>query len=266
MNDQDRGGLEAYYREAGSWASDSREALRSSRRTAWRVAAAAAIIAVLEAISLAVMMPLKTIEPYTLLVDRTTGYVQALKPLEVDRVSADWALTQSFLVQYVIARESFSRDTVQADYRKVALWSAQAARSEYIARMQASNPDSPLARSPRNALVETRVKSVSRIDPERVMVRFETRRRDVAAPSPSAWVAIVRYRYSKNPMSAEDRMLNPLGFQVVSYRRDAEALPAESPPPAYVRPAIRGVPSPAAEDVAPDRSVRPLSVRREPEL
>ena len=27
-------------------------------------------------------MPLKTVEPYTLLVDRQTGFVQALKPLD----------------------------------------------------------------------------------------------------------------------------------------------------------------------------------------
>jgi type IV secretion system protein VirB8 len=61
------------------------------------------------------------------------------------------------------------------------------------------------------------------------LVRFETIQRDAGAQYQVAqpWVAVVRYRFSGEPMSAEDRFLNPLGFQVTEYRRDAEALPRE---------------------------------------
>src|SRR4051794_18724364 len=145
MNKQAREALDAYYVEADSWGKDRQEALRSSRRTAWIVAGCAVAIAVMEAIALVVLMPLKTVEPYTLLVDRNTGFVQALTPLDPQRISGDSALTQSFLVQYVIARESFDIDTFQSAYRKVALWSAEQARSDYLASAPASNPQSPLA-------------------------------------------------------------------------------------------------------------------------
>ena len=37
------------------------------------------------------------------------------------------------------------------------------------------------------------------------------------------WAAQIRYRYSGEPMSLEDRLANPLGFQVIEYRRDQEA-------------------------------------------
>ena len=94
-------------------------------------------------------MPLKTVEPYTLLVDRQTGFVQALEPLEPERISADTALTQSFLVQYVIARESFDVDTLQANYRKVALVVGRAgARRPISPAMQAiesAKPARPLS-------------------------------------------------------------------------------------------------------------------------
>ena len=33
---------------------------------------------------------------------------------------------------------------------------------------------------------------------------------------------MIRYRYSGEPMQLEDRMVNPLGFQVLRYRRDPE--------------------------------------------
>ncbi|HEX8667996.1 MAG TPA: VirB8/TrbF family protein [Allosphingosinicella sp.] len=243
MNKQTREALETYYAEAESWARDRQEALRSSRRVAWIVAGAALFVAVLEAIALIVLTPLKTVEPYTLLVDRHTGFVQALEPLDPARVSGDAALTQSFLVQYVIARESFDIDTVHANYQKVGLWSAETARQTYVSAMQVSNPDSPLVRYPRTSVVETRVKSVSPVGRNVAMVRFETQRRDAGGQTepPRAWVAVIRYRYSGEPMRLEDRFVNPLGFEVLRYRKDAEALPPETvvvTPPATQPPVV----------------------------
>jgi type IV secretion system protein VirB8 len=228
---------EDYLQAAESWGADRHDELTKSRRTAWIVASVAAAIALCEALALVFLMPLKTVEPYTLLVDRHTGYVQALNPLEPARVSGDTALTQSFLVQYVIARENYDVDSVQNDYRKVALWSADKARSDYLGLMQSNNPASPLVKYPRNSVVETLVKSVSPISANVALIRFDTRRRDTAGdwqPAQS-WVSTIKYRYSGEPMKQEDRVFNPLGFQVLSYRRDAEMLPAAVP--ADTRPA-----------------------------
>ena len=226
--------LDAYYAEADSWAKDRGDALRASRRTAWWVAGGASAIAVCEALALLFLTPLKTVEPYTLLVDRQTGFVQQLKPLEAGTISRDRALTQSFLVQYVIAREGFDIDTVQTDYRKVGLWSAGSARESYIADVQVSNPDSPLVRLPRSSFVDVQVKSVTPMNDDTAMVRFDTQRRDAGGQAHPAqpWVAIVRYGYSGQPMSLADRMINPLGFKVSSYRKSAEALTVLEPAPA----------------------------------
>lgn len=222
---------EDYLQAAESWGADRHDELTKSRRTAWIVAGVAAAIALFEAIALVFLTPLKTVEPYTLLVDRHTGFVQALNPLEPQRVSGDTALTQSFLVQYVIARENYNVDTVQNDYRKVALWSADKARSDYLTIMQSNNAASPLVKYPRGTMVETLVKSVSPISANVALIRFDTRRRDAAGdwqPAQS-WVSTIKYRYSGEPMKQEDRVFNPLGFQVLSYRRDAEMLPVAVP-------------------------------------
>lgn len=237
MKKPSREALTAYYREAGSWAADQSAQLRKSRRTAWIVAGAAATVAVVEGLALLVLTPLKTVEPYTLLVDRTTGYVEALAPLAADQITPDQALIQSMLAQYVLAREGYDRATLQTDYRRVGLWSAEQARADYLALMQPSNLDSPLTRYPDATVIQTRVKSVSPLDGQSALVRFETVRRDSggAAQPPMPWVTVVRYRFSGEPMAVEDRYLNPLGFQVISYRRDAEAPePALSVEPAPV--------------------------------
>lgn len=217
----------AYYSEAESWAQDQTRTERKLQRAAWIVAGAATIVALCEAIALVALTPLKTVVPYTLLVDRQTGYVEALKPLEREMIAPDRALTRSFLAQYVIARESFDIGSVKQDYRKVALWSAGEARDRYVAGMQASNPASPLATLPRRALVEVQIRSVSSLGPDTALVRFSTTRSDPGAQSgpPQTWAAVITYKFTGAEMSADDRLLNPLGFQVTRYRRDAETIP-----------------------------------------
>ncbi|WP_022685470.1 virB8 family protein [Sphingomonas phyllosphaerae] len=220
-----------YFAQAGSWAQDGRDALVRSRRNAWLIATAATVIAVCEAFALLVLMPLKTVVPYTLLVDRQTGFVQELKPLDAQTISPDRALTQSFLVQYVIAREGFDYTTVQSDYRKVGLWSTGAARADYIAAMQASSPDSPLARLPRSTTLDVQVKSVTALANGAALVRYDKRRRDAGGVGQPAqpWVAVIQYGFSGEPLSVADRFINPLGFQVRRYRRSQEAVPAPEP-------------------------------------
>lgn len=227
MNMQSPEELNAYYRQAASWDRDREDALRTSRRTAWIVASIAVTIALLLGIAIVAMLPLKKTQVVTVLVDKQTGFAQAIDPLTPQRMTADSALTQSFLAQYVIAREGFDIDTLQTSYRKVALWSGEKARDAYIAKMQASNPASPMARYPRAAIVDVQVKSVSPIAPKVAMVRFDAIERYPNGRSERrSYMSLIRYRYSGEPLSLEDRMVNPLGFQVVRYRSDQEAIAA----------------------------------------
>ncbi|AOL95465.1 virB8 family protein [Porphyrobacter sp. LM 6] len=214
---------------AASWATSVTEDLERSNRRAWIVAIIAAMIALLEAVALVFLLPLKTTVPFTLLVDRQTGNVEALAPMDAQVVAPDSALTRSFLVQYVTARESFALPTLQDDYRKVSLWSDGKVRDAYERAMNAATPNSPLAVLPRNASIRTEVKSVSNLGEGRALVRFQTTRIDPGASPqpPSHWAAIINYSFSAAEMTEEDRYTNPLGFQVTSYRRDAETIPEE---------------------------------------
>ena len=229
MNEHSRKMLDTYYEQGAGWNADRLKGLRIAQRIAWTVAFVAALVASLEAGAIMIMMPLKTVEPYTLLVDKTTGYVQPLRPLEPGKAAPDAALTQSYLVQYVIAREGFDFASVNTNYRRVALFSEGGARSAYLAAMQPSNPESPLASYPRGTVIETRVKSVSPTGPDSAMVRFDTIKTDTSGRQQPErqWVALVRFRYSSAPMTLDDRFVNPLGFQVVEYRRDPETLAVE---------------------------------------
>jgi type IV secretion system protein VirB8 len=257
MSPEARATADQYLADAKTWANDREDALRRSRRVAWWVAGGACLVTLALAVLLVLLMPLKTVVPYTLLVDRQTGFVQALKPIEAEMIAPNRALTQSFLVQYVIAREGFDIATIQTDYRKVALWSADRARAEYVASTQPTNPDSPLNRLPRSSIIETRVRSVSSLGGRTALVRFETARRDRGGSTQpvNSWVALIVYRFSEAPMSVEDRYINPLGFQVTRYRRSAETLGiAPHPEPGSPSPSV---PPPASIIVRPAQPSSP---------
>lgn len=227
MNELRNEKLGQYYDAAETWAEDRQGEIDRSRRIAWIVAGIALALAVLEAIALILLIPLKREVPYTLLVDRQTGFVQALKPLEQQSLTPDDALTRSFLVQYVIGREGFDAATLEDNYRKVGLWSAGEARDGYVQLMQATNPLSPLATLPRAATLDVRIRSVSSLAVDRALVRFDTVRSDQGSTRKEVdnWVAVITYRFNDASMSAQDRLDNPLGFQVTRYRKDPETLP-----------------------------------------
>jgi type IV secretion system protein VirB8 len=225
----------AYYDAAASWSADIHGALRASRRVAWWVAGAAVIVAVLEALALVSLTPLKTVVPYTITVDRQTGYVQQIGGLKPGVLTQDQAVTQSFLVQYVLARETFDATDLTENYRKVLLWSAGDARAQYQILMQRTTPNSPLNLYSPNTMVSVTIESVSLLSPTTALVRFDTVRHESESTSASqqAYAAVIAFRYTGAPMSMGDRFINPLGFQVVRYRRDAETLaPVTIAPPA----------------------------------
>ncbi|MDR3508367.1 MAG: VirB8/TrbF family protein [Caulobacteraceae bacterium] len=209
-----------------SWSDDPIERLERARRVATMVAGVAVGVAVLEAVALAGLAPLKTVVPYAITVDRQTGYVETARTLQPGPLTQDQAIAQSTLVQYVMARETFDATDLRDAYRRTTLWSSGEAQRQYRQEMQRSNPASPLNLYPPTTVVSTTIKSVSMLSPGSALVRFDTTRRDAGATGGErrAWTAVVGFRYAGAPMRMEDRFLNPLGFQVLRYRRDAETI------------------------------------------
>jgi len=250
--------LKSFYREARSWADDRNEQSARSRRAAWIVAGVATTVAALEAIALAGLVPLKAVVPYTVLVDRQTGHVTTLDPSRPVSLALESALAKSMLAQYVTARESLDRSTIATDYRKVALWSGESARSSYLALMKPGSPDNPLARLPRQMATYSRIKSVSLLDNGQALVRYDLiQRNEIGAESrPAPYVSVIRYRFRDRPLAESDRFINPLGFEVLRYRKDPETVPVEIQPAAAVQsPAPQ---SPVAVSTADaSRGVRP---------
>lgn len=233
-----------YYEAAASWAEDTHASLRASRKTAWIIAGVAVGVAGLQAIAMAFLLPLKQAVPYTITVDRETGYVQTARGIDLGPLSETEAITQSFLVQYVLARESFEGADYQANFRKTLLWSKDGAEVEYRRDWDQNNPVGIRTRVRPTSRIKVTVKSVTILGPRSAMVRFDTEQSE--GPNSGGvrqpWAATISYSYSNKPIAEQDRYLNPLGFQVETYRRDAETtqpISVAPPPP----PAVLSMPS-----------------------
>lgn len=241
--------LKALFREGRSWGADRLADNDRSRRVAWIIAGVAATIAALEAVALAGLIPLKTVVPMAVLVDRQTGHVTAIDPAQPTRLGGDAALTRSMLAQYVTARETVDRSSVSEDYRKTVLWSAGSARTAYLAQMKPGSPGNPYAQVRGTETVRVSIRSVSTLEPGTALVRFDLLRGFGAGAQTAqqSYVAVIRYGYRQRNLTEADRFTNPLGFEVTSYRRDAESPP---PAPAPQTVPLPGQPNPSTQPTA----------------
>lgn len=238
-----------YYAEAQSWSADVVASLRRSKKRAWALAAVTTATSLVAVTAVALLTPLKTAVPYVIELERSTGYVQAARLAEPGTLSENEAVRQSSLYHYVLAREGVDAADIVANYEKTLAWSADGARAGYLALWDKSNPDGLAGRYPVGTVVSVSVKGISPLTASTALVRFSTTRGMPGGRGAVTehWQSIVGYRFADRPLAQDERFINPLGFQVTSYRRDPDAPPelASPAPAAGVMPvsARAGVPS-----------------------
>lgn len=215
-----------YYSEGASWETDIHRTLRRSRTGAWIVTCFMSIIALLSLVALVMLVPLKSFEPYMIVVDKTTGHLEVARALQPGSMSENEAVTSANLVRYIRARETYNARELKSNYDLAQLYSTGAASEALVRDFTPSNPNSLDKKYGRDTTVSVNVKSVSLLNRNTAQVRFstETKRTNSSAPIINHWVGILQFRYTSTPMKNEYRFDNPLGFQVTSYRRDQESV------------------------------------------
>ncbi|HEY1926597.1 MAG TPA: VirB8/TrbF family protein [Caulobacteraceae bacterium] len=218
--------LKAYFDEAESWDADRWRAKDRSLRMAWGVAAFAGLVATVAVGAVAALTPLKTVVPYVIRVDRTTGAVDVISALKAGApLRYDEAVTKSFLAQYVRAREGWLAPAAEANFRQVSIMSTPEEQERWAQAFRPLNPASPQVVYGPTGEAQVEIRAVSFVSPQVGNVRFHRIVRQGATLTESDWIATAAFRYTKAPMAEADRLRNPLGFQVTSYRADPEVTP-----------------------------------------
>ncbi|MFM4936166.1 conjugal transfer protein TraG [Aeromonas veronii] len=216
----------AYYEAVKNFEQEHINALVQQRKHLIRGLACTGAIIVLQAVALACLAPLKTAVPYVIRVDNSTGYTDIVKSISDENSSYDEVMKKYWLSQYVINYESYDWLTVQTLYDNIKLLSTSDVFGEYRTKMLADN--SPLNLLKDNYKLKTKIKSVTFLNKETAQVRFTKmvlNKKGELAPEfvPTDWVAVVAFDFSHEIKTEGERLLNPLGFNVLSYRVDPEA-------------------------------------------
>ncbi len=218
---------EKYLCEVRSWETDRVLLEQKSRQIAWRIAGVSLFLTVLSVAAVAMLVPLKTVEPYVIRVDNTTGIVDVARALNGGDTTYNEAINKYFAQIYVRSREGYYRELSDTNYRTVGLLSNGTEQQRYYDYFTPKNAQSPLHVYGKYAKVNITVKSTSFVKSNVALVRYVKEVvRGTDRPELSHWASTVTFKYVGAPMSDTDRAINPLGFQVTDYRTDPESLTA----------------------------------------
>ena len=230
---------------------------RRSERRAWFVAWAAILMSLILAAGYFFMLPLKEKVPYLVMADAYTGTSTVARLTEDftnQRIATSEAINRSNVAHFVLARESYDVAMMNLrDWTTVYTMSSAEVAAGYSNLHSNNNPESPYKLYGKGRAIRVKILSIVFIGgtanrpPKGATVRLQRSLFDKATGSSrplDSKIATLEFSYKANlKMDEEDRIENPLGFQVTSYRVDNDYATS---PPLESTPELRGMEEHAA--------------------
>lgn len=212
-----------FIQQANQFEKSQIDAIKRNNKTAWRITAASLLLAVLSVIAVMLLTPLKTVTPYVIRVDNNTGATDIVTVLQQSETSYGEATDRYWLSQYIKMRESYDWWTVQSTYDASMLLSSSALQNEIAAFFESEAAPYKVFKD--KYRVDIKILSISWIG-DTAQIRFEKQVKPLVqgqkSPVVQRYIATIGYRYVNTAQAEKDRLVNPLGLQVMSYRVDPE--------------------------------------------
>lgn len=254
-------------------------AQRSERR-AWWVASSAMVVSLVLLGGYFYVLPLKEKVPYLVIADAYTGTSTAARLTDdaaLQRITTSEAINRSNVAHFVMARESYDLAlTNLRDWTTVLTMSSASVGEAYTNLYSSLNPANPYTIYGKNRAIRVRILSITLIGggggsepPKGATVRFQRSvydKQNGATQPLDSKIVTMTFTYKANlKMDEQQRIENPLGFQVTDYRVDtdyASSAPEEvpvSPKPSEIRPATPATALPPGVDAPPGMAGAPGS-------
>ena len=200
-----------------------------SNKRAWLIAIISAIIALASICAIAYMTPLKQSVPYVIRVDNTTGMVDIITSVKDTEFSSNEALDKYFTSLYVKTREGYHYNLLTQDYTITQILSSPQVAQDYVKIYEGANARQEVLKNDNEVSID--INSVvlgESADIKTATIRFNATTSALSnngknTVQTSAKVATLSYEYSPADLTTEDeRLQNPLGFKVTTYRIDDE--------------------------------------------
>lgn len=218
---------------------------KRSERRAWWVAFAAIAMALILAGGYFYMLPLKQKVPYLVMADAYTGTATVARldgDFAMRGITTREAVNRSNVAHFVLARESYDLALVNLrDWKTVQTMASSGVKAEYTAMFSSNNPDGWAKQYGQHQSIRVKLLSIQLIGggrgvtPRGATVRFQRslfNKSNGATRSLDNKIATIEFTYKENlEMDDQNRIENPLGFWVTSYRVDDDYA---TPPPAEI--------------------------------
>ena len=212
-----------YFGLAAAWDEELYGTLKHQRKVAFIVAGVSGAIAAMSVVAVMMLTPLKTVDPYVVVVDKTTGHSEAVRKLvynEANPLTDNEAVVTSELASYIIARETF--DPYDRDERFFRM--QMTTNSEEFSRYRLE-----LEKSSKNFNTDSRRKVnitsvIPNLENKSATIRFSTELANYNNITTEYWIASVSYDFLDLEIPTKYRYINPLGFIVQNYRVDPETV------------------------------------------
>ncbi len=188
-------------------------------KVAWFLVGGLATSTVALAVALAVLMPLKQVQPMMVRIFEN-GYAEIIRDFS-EGINFETEVDEYFLKEYVATRETYDWNKMQyiADYTNA--WSAQHVYDEFYSSIMAEG--GALNTLKDRARIDTRITSINLNQGAGVAtVRFIKTPQTPEGKSlnnlkPSYWIAELQYEMLGNQKHKE-REFNPFGYNILSYK------------------------------------------------
>ena len=213
----------SYFGLAAAWDEELYGKLKDQRKVAFIVAGISGAIAAMSVAAVMVLTPLKTVEPYVVLVDKTTGHSEAVRELVYDQVNPlteNEAIVTSEIASYIIGRETF--DPYDRDQRFLRMQMTTQSQEFSRYRVELEEASKRFNTDSRRKVNITSI--IPNLDNKSATVRFSTELANYNNITTEYWIASVSYDFLDLEIPTKYRFINPLGFIVKNYRVDPETV------------------------------------------
>ncbi len=160
------------------------------------------------------VMSSKSLEPYVIEVEQKTGIATVVDQLTAQNFTGDQVIRNYFINQFIHAASGYDPKNYKSDLDKVRLFSVPSIYSDFRNRINARELGA-------EAKIDVRIKSIQFTDSYNAQIRIvqqiSGQKDDSGSKTRDQVITFGFYFSPQINLTMEERLINPLGFQVNKY-------------------------------------------------
>ncbi len=207
--------------EARNWYYDRYETLIVQRNFLFLVVVLSVVVSVVSVFFVGKVTLSKTVEPMVVEVEDKSGITNIVNPMDDQSWTSDRAINEYFLMTYLNARETYNVSNYSYNYSTVVRLLSNSKTYNQFKDYVNDPLNNPISKYGANNYTTLKIRSIQFLEntpsgDRNVQIRFSVIEALGNKTQYNKIVSIL-WNYAKMQMRFEDRMVNPLGFQIKFY-------------------------------------------------